>query len=112
VVTSAGAYTIRVRGPGFELDSGTDSSEQEETMEAKNVQHPRGPLGAVSRRSVLKGAAVLATARRARAAAKGVVLAYGGTYTPDGQGIHRFQVDLSTGALTQEKIFPSTTNPS
>ena len=80
-------------------------------MEAKNVQHPRGPLGAVSRRSVLKSAVVLAASRRARAA-KGVVLAYVGTYTPNGQGIHRFQVDLSTGALTQPKIFPSTTNPS
>jgi 6-phosphogluconolactonase len=81
-------------------------------MEPNNVQHSLGPLGAVSRRSVLKSAVVLAASRRARAAAKGIVLAYVGTYTPNGQGIHRFQVDLTTGALTQPKIFPSTTNPS
>jgi 6-phosphogluconolactonase len=67
-------------------------------MEPNNVQHSLGPLGAVSRRSVLKSAVVLAASRRARAAAKGIVLAYVGTYTPNGQGIHRFQVDLTTGA--------------
>ena len=48
-------------------------------MEANNVEHSRDTLGAVSRRSVLKSAVVLAASRRARAAAKGVVLAYVGT---------------------------------
>lgn len=35
-----------------------------------------------------------------------------GTYTPNGQGIYKFHVDQATGALTQLKVFPSTTNPS
>jgi 6-phosphogluconolactonase len=41
----------------------------------------------------------------------GTTLAYVGTYTPNGQGIHRFKVDPTSGALTQEKVFPSSVNP-
>ena len=47
----------------------------------------------------------------------GTTLAYVGTYTPNGKGIHRFRVDPASGALTDQKIFdttgdPSTRNPS
>ena len=84
-------------------------------MESKDRQHGRAPFGVISRRDLLKGAAAtLAVASAAPASAKpaGTILAYVGTYTPNGQGIHRFNVDPSTGSLTQQKIFPSTINPS
>ncbi len=85
-------------------------------MEVKSLQKTN-LTGAVSRRSVIRGAAFLATAGAASRMAKsqgkkGTVLAYIGTYTPNGQGIHRYQIDLSSGALTNPTIFPSTVNPS
>lgn len=42
---------------------------------------------------------------------RGTILAYVGTYTPNGQGIHQFSVDPGTGKLTQTKVFPAV-NPS
>lgn len=41
-----------------------------------------------------------------------MILAYPGTYTPNGSGIYLFQMNPSTGDLTQIKIFPTNTNPS
>lgn len=77
-----------------------------------------GASGGVSRRDLLKGAAALAAASAAAqwvpawARSSGTILAYVGTYTPNGQGIYLFSVDPSTGALTKIKVFPSTVNPS
>src|SRR5437762_1923278 len=79
-----------------------------------------GHASAVSRRSFLQGAAAIGAATALGAAppapaakpGHGRVLAYVGTYTPNGQGIHLFEVDSSSGALTASKIFPSTVNPS
>src|SRR5438270_13454582 len=89
-----------------------------ELMESKK-QNTQDSVGSVSRRSLLKGAAVLAAARPGSAlddddgrGATGTIHAYVGSYTPNGQGIYLFQVNLATGALTLIKVFPSTTNPS
>jgi 6-phosphogluconolactonase len=85
-------------------------------MNVKNLQP--NSAGPVSRRNLLGGAAALAAAGASSRLAqsqgpskKGTILAYIGTYTPNGQGIHRFQVDLTTGALTNLKAFASV-NPS
>src|SRR4030095_11292452 len=40
------------------------------------------------------------------------VLAYVGTYTPNGQGIYLFSFDLGTGALTQIKVAAAIPSPS
>jgi 6-phosphogluconolactonase len=70
----------------------------------------------ISRRSLLKSAAALAAipaASRLRLAKpKGSVLAYVGTYTPNGQGIYLFSFDLATGALTQIKVAAAIPSPS
>jgi 6-phosphogluconolactonase len=67
--------------------------------------------GSLSRRQLLQtaGGLALASSVRGRAFAKpkGNVLAYVGAYTPNGQGIHQFQVDRSSGALTPLKVFPA-----
>lgn len=90
-------------------------------MEPKDVQYSCKSFGAVSRRGLLQGAVSLAAARSAPLLAQddddrhgrtGTILAYVGTYTPNGQGIYLFHVNLATGALTQIKVFPSTVNPS
>jgi 6-phosphogluconolactonase len=75
----------------------------------------------ISRRVLLKGAAVIAAAsaipRPARAWG-GPVIAYAGTYTgapgggANGQGIYLFSVDPSTGALTQIKVAAAVPSPS
>jgi 6-phosphogluconolactonase len=88
-------------------------------MEQRDGRSGYGSAGGVSRRSLLKGVAAIGAvttlgAARPAPAAKpgGRVLAYVGTYTPNGQGIYLFEVDGSTGALTQLKVFPSMVNPS
>jgi 6-phosphogluconolactonase (cycloisomerase 2 family) len=92
-------------------------------MESNDIQQRGGSAGAVARRVVLAGAAAVAAARSVPVSAqstgdgegrprRGATLAYVGTYTPNGQGIHLFRVDAATGALTPIKVFPSTTNPS
>ncbi|MGH2457635.1 MAG: lactonase family protein [Chloroflexota bacterium] len=92
-------------------------------MQPNDTQESRHAFGSVSRRVVLAGAAVLAVGQAVPAFAQagdddaprprqGKVLAYAGTYTPNGQGIYLFQVDLSTGALDPVTVFPSSTNPS
>ena len=73
-------------------------------------------LGAISRRSLMTGAAAFAAMSSTSLKAeeeddRGSILAYVGTYTPNGQGIYLFRASLATGALTQLKVFP-TTNPS
>jgi 6-phosphogluconolactonase len=76
--------------------------------------------GTISRRALLKGAAasaaalavVPATSFLAQAAPQGSVLAYVGAYTPNGQGIYLFSLDLKTGALTQIKVAAAIPSPS
>ena len=85
--------------------------------------------GRTSRRGLLRGAAALALsgpalgpARQNRATLpSGSRLAYVGTYSspqgPEGsrgrgQGIYLFEMDPSTGALSQRELFPNGSNPS
>jgi 6-phosphogluconolactonase len=74
-------------------------------------------MSGVSRRHFLKSAgslvAVDGVARSARTrAAGGTVLAYVGTYSDHGEGIHLLRQDAATGNLTRVKVFPSPVNPS
>ena len=98
-------------------------------MESNEAQQAGG-AGSISRRIFLAGVAAVAAAQSVSVAAVshaetddeaqqddhqkdgGKLLAYVGTYTPNGQGIYLFSVDESSGALKQIKVFPSTTNPS
>jgi 6-phosphogluconolactonase len=70
----------------------------------------------ISRRRLLKSAAALAAipaaSRLGLASKAGSVLAYVGTYTPNGQGIYLFSLDLATGALTQIKVAAAIPSPS
>jgi 6-phosphogluconolactonase len=76
----------------------------------------------LSRRGLLKSAALLATTGSASSAAQlhdddetpphPPILAYVGTYTPNGQGIHLFSLDASTGKLTQVKVAAMVPSPS
>jgi len=91
-------------------------------MESRDRQHRDDPMGMISRRGLLKGAAGLAAVLSApaltRAGAEhhgkhhGAIFAYVGTYTPNGEGIHILSMNTSTGVLTPIKVFPSLTNPS
>jgi 6-phosphogluconolactonase len=71
-------------------------------------------LGNISRRALLKGAAVIAAASAMPRStpALGSILAYVGSYTPNGQGICLFSVDSLTGALTQIKVAATVPSPS
>jgi 6-phosphogluconolactonase (cycloisomerase 2 family) len=77
-------------------------------MESNNLHVPnRGPLSAVSRRGLLKGAAAFLAAGyapRLRAQSSGSVLVYIGAYTPNGQGIHILSMNPTDGSLKQIKI--------
>jgi 6-phosphogluconolactonase (cycloisomerase 2 family) len=72
----------------------------------------------VSRRDLLKGAALVAGAGMATRwvppayAWTTPMVAYVGTYTPNGQGIHRFTVAPSNGALTQGSVAAAIPSPS
>jgi 6-phosphogluconolactonase len=95
-----------------------------------NEEQQAGGAAPISRRIFLAGVAAVAAAQSISVAAVsqaetddaaqqddhhkggGKLLAYVGTYTPNGQGIYKFRVDEASGALTQIKVFPSTTNPS
>jgi len=85
--------------------------------------------GRTSRRGLLRGAAALAVSGPALGPARenratlpsGSRLAYVGTYSspqgPEGsrgrgQGIYLFEMDPSTGALSQRELFPNGSNPS
>jgi 6-phosphogluconolactonase len=64
---------------------------------------------------LIKGAAAFAVASaipRSARAWGGSVMAYVGTYTPNGQGIYLYSVDPSTGALTQISVAAMVSNPS
>ena len=75
-------------------------------------------MSMVSRRNLLKSAALLATARSVTHNANAYdrqnpeVLAYVGTYTPNGQGIYLFSLNTLTGALTQVKVAAAVPSPS
>lgn len=89
-------------------------------------------LGKTSRRGFLKGAASLAGPALARAygskasgaaarSTQGPILAYVGTYSSpetsegsksNGEGIYLFEMDPSTGDLTQREVFADGSNPS
>jgi 6-phosphogluconolactonase len=75
-------------------------------------------MSAVSRRNLLKSAALLAAAKSASLHAddddhpRAPILAYVGTYTPNGQGIYLFSLNPSTGVLTQVKVAAAIPNPS
>ena len=88
-------------------------------MDTKALQSRDDAVGGISRRGLLKGTAALATAAAAAqwvpAWAKKTtptILAYVGAYTPNGQGIYLFSVDLSTGDLTQIKVVAAVPSPS
>jgi 6-phosphogluconolactonase len=82
--------------------------------------------GGVSRRSFLKSAAAAALAHAALGSAQKAAqsqrrprtLAYVGTYTgavgagSNGEGIYRFEMDPSSGALTRSKLVAKTPDPS
>jgi len=83
-------------------------------MEHDNKRHNwqlrRDLSKSLSRRSLLKGIGVLAVTKYA-SALTGSTLAYVGTYTPNGGGIHIFNADASTGHLSFIKFVP-VSNPS
>lgn len=72
--------------------------------------------GSISRRGLLKSAAafaaVPAVSQLAPGAPAGSILAYVGAYTPNGQGIYLFSLDLATGDLTQLKVAATIPSPS
>jgi 6-phosphogluconolactonase len=86
---------------------------------------PPNSLGKMSRRGFLKGSAAIAAAGSAgaqarRSQANSSILAYVGTYSspegPEGskghgQGIYLFQMNPSTGALSQRELFSDGSNP-
>jgi 6-phosphogluconolactonase len=88
-------------------------------MRQPDTQH-RGTSfgGTIARRTLLKSAVALAVTPVASAVAreddkpKGSMLAYVGSYTPNGQGIYLFSLDLSTGTLTQIKVAAAIPSPS
>jgi 6-phosphogluconolactonase (cycloisomerase 2 family) len=71
----------------------------------------------VSRRGVMAGATALAMAASAAEAATrqragaGKVLAYVGTYTPNGEGIYLFEMNPADGRLSRRKVFANIRNP-
>src|SRR5260370_2293517 len=73
---------------------------------------------AVSRRNLLKSAALLAAAKSGTLHADdddkphAPILAYVGAYTPNGQGIYLFSMNPSTGVLTQVKVAAQVPSPS
>src|SRR5437763_9741315 len=102
-------------------------------MSPHDVQAALGASGRTSRRHFLKGAAALAVtgtvarlalARAGRGqahSARRPILAYVGTYSspegPEGsaghgRGIYLFQMDPSTGALSEREVFADASNPS
>ncbi|MGI8990406.1 MAG: lactonase family protein [Bryobacteraceae bacterium] len=86
-------------------------------MQLRNARNRFDSPGVVSRRGLLKGAAVLAAAGSSPAPAQlGAVakrgdLLYIGAYTGNGKGIYLFHMNLVNGSLTQLAVFP-TSNPS
>ncbi len=82
-------------------------------MNLENSEPSR--LGSISRRMLIKGAVAFAAVTaipRSASAWGGQVIAYVGTYTPNGQGIYLYSVDPSTGALTQISVAAMVPSPS
>ena len=71
-------------------------------------------IPALTRRGVLIGASALAAASSglARAGAGRSVMAYVGSYTPEGHGVFQYHFDSQTGALTPVGLAAAITNPS
>ena len=86
-------------------------------MQVTRAGKPRPSAGAMTRRSLMRSAAALAAATSGKVAygdpgSRGSVLLYVGAYTPNGQGIYLFSMDLSSGALTQIKVAAAISSPS
>ena len=98
-------------------------------MEPNDLQSLRHSAGETSRRDFLKGTAALVAPRTLRALAQqgrekavnGSILAYVATYSSpqgpegskgNGQGIYLFQMDSSSGTLSQSELFADDLNPS
>ena len=97
-------------------------------MSRNNLTRPRNPLGRISRRGFLRGAAVLAVTQPSLALTQGQaislngsILAYVGAYSSpqgpegskgNGQGIYLFQMNPATGALAKCGLFADDSNPS
>jgi 6-phosphogluconolactonase len=87
-------------------------------MESNTEKKSKSLLDGVSRRDVLKGVTLVAGAGLATRwvppayAWTTPMVAYVGTYTPNGQGIHRFTVSPTTGALTQGSVAAAIQSPS
>ena len=98
-------------------------------MSPDELQRQYDRVRKTSRRGFLKDVAALAVTGPAVARAhqneanlaKGLILAYVGTYSSpqgpegskgNGQGIYLFQMDPSTGALSQRELFSNDSNPS
>jgi 6-phosphogluconolactonase len=84
-----------------------------------DTQHRQTSFGGtIARRTLLKSAVALAVAPVSSAVAReddksrGSILAYVGSYTPNGQGIYLFSLNLSTGTLTQIKVAAAIPSPS
>ncbi len=84
-----------------------------------NDNHQNGPgSGQITRRGLLAVATTLIFARGQPSAAQqtrsvgGDVLAYIGTYTPNGEGIYLCSMNRATGALKLQKTFKDIKNPS
>jgi len=86
-------------------------------MNQRDIENGKDVVsGTISRRTLLKAAAALAVTPmasfQAQAAPPGSILAYVGAYTPNGQGIYLFSLDLATGDLTQIKVAAMISSPS
>jgi 6-phosphogluconolactonase (cycloisomerase 2 family) len=69
------------------------------------------PTPTLTRRGALIGVAALAAASRASAAAAGPIMAYVGSYTPEGHGVFQYRFDPRTGALSPVGLAAAITNP-
>jgi 6-phosphogluconolactonase (cycloisomerase 2 family) len=65
----------------------------------------------LSRRALLAGAAAVASVRRSPAMQNGGMLAYVGTGTDKGKGIHLFRVDPSNGSLRELRVAAQVPSP-
>jgi 6-phosphogluconolactonase len=83
-------------------------------MEPTNKDVSNAPLSAFSRRGFLKGSTALAALGSAIpvAAQSGQIIAYIGTSTGNGKGIHMFSVNTTDGTLTPTKILTGIPSPS
>lgn len=89
-------------------------------MKEADLQEQNVLRTSLSRRGFLKGAAALTATYSPLTSASALgavfaqrrVLAYVGTYTPNGEGIHLFEMNPETGELTFLNVAAKVTNPS